>query len=437
MKPKTIAVIVVLISIFIIAGFFLAVKYHLLEVYTSAMLSLIALGVTVYEAQRNVQESRIRNLKDMRARQGKERALYVHESMKYEMDRRTPDILSDHYVITTGEWMLDDPILLEEVNVDLVKEKEYVRQDSIPKEIKGLPYPRLSYAKNLQRTTDVFLFSADTYGLADISRDGNSVSMKLYAGDYVDFINTCDLMSYEIVNAFNNPSESKTDSTKMDLPYRASIEPLKFTNRFAAIGVCTLTILINIKDSDKDYFLLHSRNGSTAEGAQSFHVVPAGSYQPLERYSIRDGKVTDPRTMDETVYKEFGEEILSLSNVGDIVTDGMIDIVKKGLDAKIFYIGIGLEPLNLKTEVLSFMIIDAGESELFKDKNSGVIASMFKGMEEGTVRMFPLEDEYISQFMNNDVSIPACREILKFISMKRAADKDYIGNLWRATACRT
>ncbi len=257
--------------------------------------------------------------------------------------------------------------------------------------------------------------------------------MKLYTGDYIDFINTCDLMSYEIVNAFNNPSESKPDSPKMELPYRASIKPLEFNNRFTAIGVCTLTIFINVKDSDKDYFLLHSRNSSTAEGARSFHVVPAGSYQPLERYSIRGGRLTKPRTMDETVYKEFGEEILTLSNVGDIVTDGMIDLVKKGLVTKIYYIGLGLEPLNLKAEVLSFMIIDAGESDLFKNKSAGTIASQFKGMEEGVVRMFPLDDDFIAQFMNNDVSIPACREILKFISDKRAIDKDYVRNLWKAT----
>ncbi len=68
----------------------------------------------------------------MRARQGKERALYVYESMKYEMAREVPEILLGHYVITTGEWMLDDPILLENVDITVVGKYNCDKNDRIP-----------------------------------------------------------------------------------------------------------------------------------------------------------------------------------------------------------------------------------------------------------------------------------------------------------------
>jgi hypothetical protein len=127
--------------------------------------------------------------------------------------------------------------------------------------------------------------------------------------------------------------------------------------------VNVLTIFVDRKSGAATFPMMHrSRTGSAAG---TFHVVPAGEFQPTNNSPVA---WRDHCTLWQTVLREFSEELL----LDDEAKSGGLDmralaareqmvplvqLIRSG-DWKTYFLGMGLDPLTLKPELLLVSIID-------------------------------------------------------------------------------
>ena len=206
------------------------------------------------------------------------------------------------------------------------------------------------------------------------------------------------------------PYACPTSIRMPDLPYRSSIEPYDLSNRHTGIGISTLTVVVNIPD-DGPVFLVHNRKGKTAEGGEVYHAVPAGSYEPI--------RTTDPKRPGnrpfDSAFREFIEEVID-TRYDFVSSPNLLEYFSKKVHADIFYLGIGLEPLNLKAEMMSLMIVDFQMSSLFDGCDS--VEDLFKDRketDEGGIRVVPFKEEFIDHYANSRKSFTTFREMLSIV----------------------
>lgn len=246
------------------------------------------------------------------------------------------------------------------------------------------------------------------------------IHLQVKYGYYFDFINTCGYLEYEM--AKNCMHRKNFHGRKNFLPERRKISAdlCNFENRFAGIGINTLTILKNIQDdntqtSHTTYILMHARSQEVAEGTGAIHVVPAGSYQPQEvaydeTRSLKEFEVYNS-DLTKTVQREFEEEILGRPEFCELYNANLL----KNSDIKkwsVYYLGIGIEPFNTKIEILTALIIDYTNDTKTTLKT---FTTDMKKEYEGDVTVHQLTEDIILQFENNPRSTPACQQIMKMI----------------------
>ena len=119
----------------------------------------------------------------------------------------------------------------------------------------------------------------------------------------------------------------------------------------------------------------------------------------------------------KTVIKEFAEELLDKEGYGDLASEELLDIFNKGLCADCLYLGVGLEPLNLKTEMLACLIVDVSRSSILNHcKNGEQLKTFLSTNYEGDLIFAPFEKMYVDQYKDTYHTIPACRTILNIVA---------------------
>ena len=327
-----------------------------------------------------------------------------------------------------------------------------------------LPYRFKTFAQNVQLINGRNVIPYPSFALTQIKTGKDEVEMTIRMGSYDDFYNTCVFSSYELTHDIFVNGDQKTlldisddkvsgernergerifrDDKK--LLYRKAIDTMKFDNRFASIGINTLTILKNLPDIDYnnkdavrdlldkdkrvkegyakgDFLLMHIRGNDVAEGPGLYHVVPAGSYQPTEIKKVEDGVCkTQYINLDptSTVIKEFAEEVLKEGGSNDLISREWIQDIYSKMEHELYFLGVALEPVNLKTEVLSVLIIDVEKTNC-ADVNIIESILQFNENVEGKIKLLPLKRKYIDQYKDNVKTAPAGRAILSLFTDKK------------------
>lgn len=274
-----------------------------------------------------------------------------------------------------------------------------------------MPYRGLTYSDNVKMTLGKKISYLPIYELAEDPRtERGSVTVPVRTCQYCQFFDTCDYLSFEIAHAMRIRRIPPEAIRMPDLPYRSSIEPYDFSNRHTGIGISTLTVVVNIPD-DGPVFLVHNRKGKTAEGGEVYHAVPAGSYEPIR---TADPKRPGNRPFD-SAFREFIEEVID-TRYDFVSSPNLLEYFSKKVHADIFYLGIGLEPLNLKAEMMSLMIVDFQMSSLFDGCDS--VEDLFKDRketDEGGIRVVPFKEEFIDHYANSRKSFTTFREMLSIV----------------------
>ena len=417
------------------AGFDFSALREVLDVITSVILP-IAGGVVTYSEVREARiEKRTRNFRMANEVSPEDRGTYAEHSLdlyrEYYADRIRRGEVTVRHLVYRPEWVQkpgnDAFMTLNEMPVTVSQ----TYWETPPPKAKFLPYPRDGFAvnKKYQLGGKTLLFNGKLYALEDFTGDINkgNLAVTVKNGGYFDLLDTCEYLVYEMSYARKilrkrPPYHIQKPAALSVLPGRSrQADVFDLSNRFAGIGVNNATILYNVempedaRDSDspmvkKHILLLHHRSGQVAEGIGSVHVVPAGSYQPVGVDIRSDFNVQ----MANTVYREFGEELLNIDEFFHLSDEEVLE--EQYRRWKVILLGMGFEPLNTKVEVLTAMKIDMDDKENRKFFGGAYtldgLTKFFSDNYEGKLSLVPLDKKTLHQYEADPRTTQSGKEIL-------------------------
>lgn len=227
---------------------------------------------------------------------------------------------------------------------------------------------------------------------------------------YFDYINTCEYIMYDFVYNLlaQNVNKAPSDQTGLTIDFNRDYDPFNFHNRYAVAGICTLIIFL---DKEQPLMYIHKRSKKAhdlAEAINVMHVIPAGTFQPIHE---TDSFHQQDFNFFTNIMREFGEELYSdkenLYPAGkqeDIFKRKSIlqnvHLIKNGL-CKVFYVGFGVDCLNLKPEILTILVYNKqGFVSLFGGLN-------FEPNNEGKPFAVPFNKETLLQYSSDIEMFPS------------------------------
>lgn len=197
------------------------------------------------------------------------------------------------------------------------------------------------------------------------------IELRLGICGYFDYQNTGEVLCYEYAQArrdYSVPSLSPEaiESLWMKLPLRQQIGRFDdFGQRLAVPGVNNLTILRR-PDRTLSFFLMKRGTVKRVQSAMgTVHVVPAGEFQPS---SDNDTALIPECHVWYTLLREFAEEVGLMGRAESHTVDALSFetlppfplIAKKARHGawRTYFLGIGIDPLSLKPEILTATLIE-------------------------------------------------------------------------------
>ncbi|MFC1864966.1 hypothetical protein ACFLYG_03985 [Chloroflexota bacterium] len=310
-------------------------------------------------------------------------------------------------------WIPPKPIDLAKVGLEWSTNQEFNFDESIFANQNILPLDEKRYSSLLNECIeDIILYDAPTYRLMEIKNPTeNDYLLKFGLDTYFNYVDTCELLAYElskeIVKQVKANAKFTADSLKdrARLRLRSQIYPLDFANRSAAVGINTILIVLDNKHASK--FYLHERGTELAEAMNTISVVPAGTFEPRHTH---DAYHTQDFDLYVNLMREFGEELLgkeeftaSTAKLSDIFETGVLKkiniFVKKGL-IKVYFLGIGLDCLTTKPEILTALVLERETVDSF-------LWNEFKDCFEGQHFEVEFSKEQLKRFLEDERIAPA------------------------------
>ncbi len=310
-----------------------------------------------------------------------------------------------------------------------------------------LPDPKVSLVENSLMYLDKPIWDHPTFMVKRVvegkaeTGDGTAViGIDVYLDGYYDFYNTClglgFLESFEGIKKRHN---SYINTVRAEFPL------LDYKNRFCTLGIVTFTVVIGLEGGSK--FLLHSRSSRVAEGRGLINAVPAGSLQP----SSTPDKLTNSdigQAVKLNIIRETGEELFGHDEFTDcfstetIETNTLVKIIGNNL----FYLGIGLNPLNTYLEMLTLSIIDVNDGDTRKfilnniknkraEKETLEAADFLESLkknEEGDISIREFNKPTLESYAAMYNAAPAFAQIAKIVSDNFEAINEFIENRARS-----
>jgi hypothetical protein len=203
------------------------------------------------------------------------------------------------------------------------------------------------------------LFDGKIYRLVDADLKSDSKQMAFTESSYFAYLDSSEVLAFETARVASKrwPSGRKTHR-------RHLADPFDFRNRVVGLGIDTLTIR---SCGDKAGFFLHRRDPSrVVNNAGQIGLIPAGEFTPSD-LSIE----TTENDFDlwKNIMREYAEEFLGfvdaqgqggrwLDYVKEAPYRQLADAKARG-KLKVKVLGLGLDPLPWKPELLTVCVIEA------------------------------------------------------------------------------
>jgi hypothetical protein len=307
-------------------------------------------------------------------------------------------------LLAEPEWLPTKPLKLDQVRLEWVEStttEERSRQQFEPAKNQTRRYwPRSrefndTYHETIQRLEnprkDLF-FDGSSYRLLDVNsisqatQDSAAFTLRFTTGRYFDALDTTEALAYETALldlAIAHGLHRIPKFRPMSGPYRRWLgSPFDLSRRCAIPGVCTLTIRRN---GTAGTFILHERDPSRVALAQGVtHVTPAGEFQPQNLSATATKRDLD---IWANIVREYAEEFLGLEGAQgqpiDHLSEERLITFNSNLnqmyiagEVSVHYLGIGLDPLSWKPEILTVAVFD---SDAFDDAFSGIVHENSEG----------------------------------------------------------
>ena len=285
--------------------------------------------------------------------------------------KSVPDILA-YPAITKAGWLPERPIPLSTFDESLAKPRSWTWDEtSTPISNAALDFLEgLRYSELVRKAApDVRQDDDFCYRLLDVASDGNALRFLFGPTSYRDFVDTCEILSFEAAEWCWNGGTLPPRSNGLDLKVRGKArEVFNFKNRNCAVGICTVLI---IKKGSRHFFYLQDRDVTRAgpqimEAPGGYHVVPSGTFQP-------DTAHNDNHERDFSVWRnvlrELAEELLGVAEVKrtiaaskDFTTHPKVAAYIAGVSngaVRSYFLGVCIHPPAAKPDLLTTVIIDA------------------------------------------------------------------------------
>lgn len=358
-----------------------------------------------------------------------------------------------------------------------MKEKHpTIAKDRFTNRFTEMPNVYQTYSSNVVRHCGLKIFNWGSIALKDVHMKGDQIVVEYYRSEYARYFDTCQYSAYRIsrkVSKNVDVTYEVTSSERDDNPYedemqgvaneirseilkidtlrggaspkedgetgRSAVadgeEPGLFDeygcdNRVAAIGVCALTVFYNVLASEDSkepsaYICIHHRGENVAEARNIVSLVPAGGLQ-----LTADVDAVEP--FANNTIREFEEEVMGRPEMVEPESYNYLeDSEECDKFMKVFFCTMGLDPLTLKPEVVTLLLVDCGK-DAFKEyvqdmkphiqlrekvtrKDLMSIVSNEDKNKEGDITLDRLTEKVLKKYENDKRAMPVFRQCMKYV----------------------
>ncbi|GAB3454249.1 hypothetical protein GCM10027436_55720 [Actinophytocola sediminis] len=213
------------------------------------------------------------------------------------------------HVLTGPGWLLDQPVPLDDVRIELVDDVPEVPNVDVPVDhvlplnARGERYTSYSRAvRDLVRPR--LLENRISYRLLDVS-PGPPLTMRFATTTFFEVFDGKQYLAHEFKRVFLDSGGQVPDMG--ELPVRASVaDPFDLALRPVSPSISTLTIRRNPAGGHR--FTLHRRDpGAVATGGGMCTVMPAGEFQPS---TLSPATLRHDFSLWRNIMREYSEEYL-------------------------------------------------------------------------------------------------------------------------------
>jgi hypothetical protein len=254
----------------------------------------------------------------------------------------------------------------------LLPSEQAVRSPSLSRTIQSIERP------NPERFQ-----SRPSYSLSGVSRDTEGrLRLSFRKAYYFDYIDCGELLALEVIREFRDLAQSDRALLLNEDPTSVAIDDLLLRlqgrlklrtllgdwrmvrRRPSLAGVNMLTVFLD-KASGEATFPMMQRSALAGTAGGTVHVIPAGEFQPTSSALADWSKHC---TLWQTILRETAEEVLlhpeaeSHSKQMEELAlaepiSSMLSLIRTG-QWRTYFLGIGLDALTLKPEILVASVID-------------------------------------------------------------------------------
>ncbi|HEY7069186.1 MAG TPA: hypothetical protein VH479_03690 [Acidimicrobiales bacterium] len=192
------------------------------------------------------------------------------------------------------------------------------------------------------------------YRLLDVSAGPGRVDLGFGLGRYFDVINTCEAAAHELADA----RRLAPAAVPPDLPLRSMIgDPCDVARRPVMVAISALTLRRSPAGAT---FVLHRRDAAkVAHAGGMTQVMPVGVFQPSGPGPEHQH---DDFDLWRSLSREYHEEFLGAPEQPG--ADGpffrALDEARRDGCITAHFLGLGVDPLSLVTDILVAVVFDAG-----------------------------------------------------------------------------
>ncbi|GAA3662602.1 hypothetical protein GCM10022267_56000 [Lentzea roselyniae] len=260
-------------------------------------------------------------------------------------------------VLTRPEWMRLVPFDLADVKIEWLDESfddvaKFRRASAkVLDKIQIAPITRYSTAL-IEIAGLTRLFDGVIYRLVDVELTADSKRMVFTRSTYFADLDTSEVLAFEA-------------QTSRRRSYRRRLrDPFDFRKRVAGLGIDTLTIR---RDGERaGFFLLQRDPKNVVNNASMIGVIPAGEFTPSD---VSGEAVSRDLDLWKNIMREYAEEMLGVPDAQgqggrwiDYASESPyweLEMARATGQLQVKVLGLGVDPLPWKTELLTVCVIDA------------------------------------------------------------------------------
>jgi hypothetical protein len=206
------------------------------------------------------------------------------------------------------------------------------------------------------------LFDGTVYRLLDVDLASDAKRMLFTSSSYFPYLDTCEVLAFE---AELRRSAGKRIDGRGTLR-RELVDPFELRNRVTILGINALTVRV---ENDRARFFLHRRNPKqVVNNSGLLGLIPAGEFAPSDVSS--EARLNDFNIW-RNIMREYAEELLGADDAqgqggrwidyANTFPYRELEQARARGNLRIKILGLGIDPLTWKPELLTICLIEAKE----------------------------------------------------------------------------